>query len=274
MLEKLEYKVVCLTGGPCGGKTSSVSILSDLFESLGWKVYRVPETATFLFSGGISFPELNEPMQYSIQKSILDCMVKIENTYRELARLNCERGQKTVLICDRGAMDPSAYMPRDGSEGWLKMLEELGLDEVSLRDHRYDCIIHLVSAAKGAEQFYSLENNATRTEGLDLARHLDSQVMSAWVGHASLQVIDNNSVNFAEKCDKVVQAVCERLGLTNTKSGKLVKKRKYIVSNYDNTKDLPVNFREFLVEHRYLLNSSGDGCQTRIRRYFVNNKTC
>lgn len=76
-------------------------------------------------------------------------------------------------------MDPSAYMER---KDWLKMLSEMDLEEVSLRDHRYDVVIHLVTAAKGAEAFYTLENNATRTEGLELASKLDSAVMNAWVG--------------------------------------------------------------------------------------------
>jgi AAA domain len=162
-----------------GGKTSSVSILSDLFESLGWRVYRVPETATILFGAGVSFPDLDDKAAYSFQKSILNCMLNIEDAYRKLAILNAERGIKTAIICDRGAMDPSAYMDR---EGWLRMLGEMGLEEVSLRDHRYDCIIHMVTAAKGAESFYTLETNATRTEGLELAAKLDTAVMNAWVG--------------------------------------------------------------------------------------------
>jgi hypothetical protein len=48
-------------------------------------VYRVPEAATLLFSAGVSFPELNEEMQYSFQKSILTVMIQIENTYREVS---------------------------------------------------------------------------------------------------------------------------------------------------------------------------------------------
>jgi predicted ATPase len=42
------YKVV-LTGGPCAGKTTSLSRLRIFFEGLGWKVYTVPEIPTLLF---------------------------------------------------------------------------------------------------------------------------------------------------------------------------------------------------------------------------------
>lgn len=67
-------------------------------------------------------------------------------------------------------------------EDWLRMLKELNLDEVAIRDNRYDCVLHLVTAAKGAEAFYSLENNKTRSEGLEFARQLDTITMNAWLG--------------------------------------------------------------------------------------------
>ena len=51
------WKLV-LTGGPCGGKTTGQARLSTFFENLGWKVYRVPETANVLLAGGVNFAEL------------------------------------------------------------------------------------------------------------------------------------------------------------------------------------------------------------------------
>ena len=46
--------------------------------------------------------------------------------------------------------------------------------EVDMRDNRYNQIIHLVSAARGAEAFYSVAGHKTRHESLGLARELDS----------------------------------------------------------------------------------------------------
>lgn len=37
-------------------------------------------------------------------------------------------------------------------------------DEAALMA-RYDCVLHMITAADGAEAHYTLENNATRTEG-------------------------------------------------------------------------------------------------------------
>lgn len=45
-----------------------------------------------------------------------------------------------------------------------------GMDELSLRDGRYDGIFHLVTAARGAEENYSLDNNEARTESVEVAR--------------------------------------------------------------------------------------------------------
>ena len=200
-----------------------------------------------------------------------------------MAQLDSKKGIKAVVICDRGAMDPSAYIDR---ELWLRMLKELGVDETDLRDHRYDCVVHLVTAAKGAEAFYTTDSNSVRSEGLEMARRLDALVMNAWVGHASLQVIDNLSVcNFAQKCDRVVQAVLTRLGLVADlqRYGKLVRKHKFIVKNFKMEDSFPVPFRDFNVERTffssisfflilfhfidiYLVNTTHDNMQIRLRR--------
>jgi hypothetical protein len=43
-----------------------------------------------------------------------------------------------------------------------------------------------VTAANGAEPFYTLENNETRLESAEEARRLDDRVLRAWVGHPRL----------------------------------------------------------------------------------------
>ena len=60
------WKLV-LTGGPCGGKTTGQARLSTFFENLGWKVFRVPETANILLGGGVNFAELTPEMAEKFQ---------------------------------------------------------------------------------------------------------------------------------------------------------------------------------------------------------------
>lgn len=50
----------------------SIFRISTFFENLGWKVYRVPETANMLLSGGINFAEMNDEAAEKFQ-------VKTEN---------------------------------------------------------------------------------------------------------------------------------------------------------------------------------------------------
>lgn len=51
----------------------------------------------------------------------------------------------------------------------------------SQSNRRYDAVIHMVTAAIGAERFYTTENNSVRTETPEQARELDIKVLNAWV---------------------------------------------------------------------------------------------
>jgi hypothetical protein len=62
-------------------------------------------------------------------------------------------------------------------------LDETGWSTIQLRDRRYDAVIHLVTCADGAEEFYTSENNAARYEGIKDAIELDRKLINAWVGH-------------------------------------------------------------------------------------------
>uniref|UniRef100_T1JIA6 NadR/Ttd14 AAA domain-containing protein n=1 Tax=Strigamia maritima TaxID=126957 RepID=T1JIA6_STRMM len=103
--EKRVFKLV-LTGGPCGGKTTGQARLCTFFENLGWRVYRVPETASVLLSGGVKFTDLNDDEAYHFQENLLKTMLQMENTFFSLS----EKSNKNCLvICDRGTMDAAAY---------------------------------------------------------------------------------------------------------------------------------------------------------------------
>ena len=52
-----------------------------------------------------------------------------------------------------GAMDCAAYLPKDD---WGLILKNMNLNEIDIRDSRYDCVIHLTTAANGAEEFYTV----------------------------------------------------------------------------------------------------------------------
>lgn len=67
---------------------------------------------------------------------------------------------------------------------------------MQLRDRRYEAVIHLVTAAQGAVDFYTNSNNEARYEGVEDAQNLDQKLINAWVGHPHFSIIQNNFQTF------------------------------------------------------------------------------
>lgn len=118
----------------------------------------------------------------------------------------------------------------------------------------------MVMAAKGAEKFYTTENNEARRETLKEAMKADENVMAAWVGHPHLIVIDN-STDF-EKIKRVVAAIARVLGIPVP----LEIERKFLLGKQPDLKsDAFRDAQEILIEQMYLATSSSDE-EVRIRK--------
>jgi CYTH domain-containing protein len=180
-------------------------------------------------------------------------MMTLEDIFHDLARAT---GQPAILLCDRGTMDVSAYLSR---AAWAALLDEHNWTVVGLRDKRYEAVIHLVTAADGAEAFYTTENNAVRSETPAQARELDRRVREAWVGHPHLRVIDN-STDFAGKVQRVVAAVSRVAGAPEPREIE----RKFLVRRGRADQEVPVHFEESEIEQTYLV--SPEGWEARVRR--------
>lgn len=259
--KKFIYKVV-LTGGPCGGKTTSLARITNFFQSLGWKVYRVSEVAYTFMSGGLVFPELNEETVYQFQKNLIFTMMVIEKTFDDLAI--ADTNDRVIIVCDRGVMDSTAYM-LPGQ--WDRARREEGWNETELRDRRYNQVIHMVSVAKGATEHYSLAGHGTRHEDVESAVKLDEQVANAWVGHPYYDVIDNSS-NFEDKLRRMLQCICDRIGIdASDRLALKAKKLKFLVSSIDWKHPCLQNIKthEFAVENRFLAGSVSCSDHSRIR---------
>ncbi|CAL1545530.1 unnamed protein product, partial [Lymnaea stagnalis] len=244
--------------GPCGGKTTGQTRLSTFFENLGWKVYRAPESALAYLSGGVQFHELNQKQAFKFQENIIRTMMVIEETFHHLAEA---RHRDVLLICDRGVMDGSAYLP---VQDWITMKQQNNWNDVDLRDNRYDQIIHMVSAAKGAEDFYTIIGHKTRSEGIEGARKLDSITANAWVGHPYYDVIDN-STDFETKISRMIAAVCTRVGVDpGDRLAPNSMKRKFLISHLAEKEAFP-HYQEFHVVHDYLVTPSRK-MQARLRK--------
>src|SRR5581483_10973555 len=119
-----------------------------------------------------------------------------ENLWLEYAKkLSIKLGKRVVVITDRGLVGQAAYFGSVTREGRLQELNELlktfGTNVEEARAH-YTGIVYLVTAAHGAEEFYTLENNPARYEKTpEMARATCDRTLSAWLGHPHLAVIAN-----------------------------------------------------------------------------------
>lgn len=203
LMSKSIHKIV-LTGGPCAGKTTMMNRIVSEFSERGFKVIVCPEGATELIPNGI-IPGQNGISMEDYQYIILQKQLDKEALYQDIAQRMSD--EKVLILYDRGLMDGQCYVT---PEFFTKVLDHFGLDGSSVMG-RYDAIIHLTSAAKGGESLYTTDNNAARSEGVQLACELDDKVLSAWMGHPHLRVVDN-AENFEDKIQSAMREVYSVLG--------------------------------------------------------------
>lgn len=200
---KMEISKIVITGGPCAGKSTAMSWIQNAFTQKGYTVLFVPETATELITGGVAPWTCGTNAEY--QKCQLKLQIEKENIFEQAARTMA--ADKVLIVCDRGALDNKAYM---NDAEFAEAMQFIRSNEVELRDN-YDAVFHLVTAAKGAEEFYTTANNTARTETIEEAAALDDKLISAWTGHPHLRVIDNTST-FEDKMKKLLAEISSFLG--------------------------------------------------------------
>ena len=194
---------IVITGGPCAGKTTALSWIQNAFIEKGYAVLFVPETATELISGGVA------PWTCRTNADYQNCQMRMqlekEKVYEQAAR--AMKQDKVLIVCDRGELDNKVYMDEDTFES---VLRTVNASEVELRD-QYDAVFHLVTAAKGAEEFYTTANNEARIETAEEAAAMDDKFIAAWTGHPHFRVIDN-STDFTNKMRRLLAEISSFLG--------------------------------------------------------------
>ena len=199
---KQKITKIVLTGGPCAGKTTAMNWIQNFFQKQGYKVLFVPETATELIMGGLTPWETKTNSDF--ESILFDLQIEKEKSFEEGAKKLSN--EKILIVCDRGLLDNKAYMSKRDFDYLLKSKK---LSEVKLRDS-YDAVFHLVTAAKGAKEYYNLDN-AARTETIEEATKLDDSLIASWTGHPHFRIIDNSS-DFETKMKRLLKEISNVLG--------------------------------------------------------------
>lgn len=193
-------KKVVITGGPCGGKTTVMGFIQENWER---EVLLVPEIATQLLN---FFPIPNRHLPLTVewlapfQVAVFWSQVKAEETWA------LTRGEKKVMVCDRGVLDGGAYL---GDEpAFYRLINH----EVEALISRYEVVIHLESLAVTNSDLYLelKEGNPNRYENLEQAVELDTRIKKAWSKH-SRQIILKSSDSLDDKKAKVKEIITELL---------------------------------------------------------------
>ena len=200
-MEKKITKIV-ITGGPCAGKTTGMSWIQNFFTKKGYKVLFVSEAATELFDGGVQagcFSNL------TFQTAIMRLQLAKEEIFEKTAKESDY--EKVLIVCDRGTIDGKAFSENDV---FNQIVNKIGKSELELKNN-YDGVFHMLTAAKGAEAFYTLENNAARKETPAQAIEADDKLINAWMDHPHFKIIGNEG-DFEYKMKNLISEISQLLG--------------------------------------------------------------
>ncbi|MEY2665540.1 MAG: hypothetical protein RLZZ480_645 [Candidatus Parcubacteria bacterium] len=246
----LNIPKIVVTGGPSAGKTSGLAAIVQFCENNGFCPVVIPEVATELITSG--FDRRSPSFQDFVMEKIL-----FEEHLRLQGVANGHFPPKTVLIFDRGLCDSEAYV---GREMFLEVLKRHGLSLVDARD-RYNGVIFLDSAACGAEEFYTTENNDAREEGLEEARLLNERTKDAWMGTPHFVHVPNRpGIGFDDKITECLRALARILGVPEP----VEHERKFLLKEFD-LSSLPNHSAPIDIIQTYLVSAPGQVERVRAR---------
>ncbi len=169
-------RIIVLTGGPCGGKTTLIDELCSN-PQYSDKLVPLPEAIFYVIQTKISTKEK------LFQKIMLEVQTAIE-----MAIDKCIEPGK-IILCHRGSLDPLAYWlnnswNEDEFYGYINSSKEKLYTS-------YHAVIHLETAAVNAKANYKSYPDAHRHESAEQAAKIDSLLVKAWNGHPNYFFIES-----------------------------------------------------------------------------------
>lgn len=215
------------------------------------RVLTLPEVATLTgrvgYSLGLPMSQ-GETVKLNFHEHFIKFQMAQENYFENIVKVLNNDDLDTLLLCDRGVLDCMAYME---PESHLRILRRNDWTMNYLSNSRYNGIVHLVTAADGAESFYTTSNNRVRTETPEEARKLDTRIQEAWAGHDDHTIIGNHCPGgFHDKMEAVIKTVSRIVGVPD--AGYTLKK--CLVDSSFDPRTIPSDFikRNYTVRVDYL----------------------
>lgn len=181
--------MIVLTGGPGGGKST---LLEELLHDPAWAGHfaALPEAIFMMRHIGISAQtRLFQRVMVHLQIALEDGLDKALGP-----------GDPRPILCHRGSLDPLAYWI---DRGWSED-EFFTYTGTTKEKHyrRYTAVIHLVTAADGAEEHYTRWPDAHRPELIEDAIRLDNLLNQVWCDHPNYHRLDNERRDWTSKAEE------------------------------------------------------------------------
>lgn len=105
------YKIA-ITGGPCGGKSTSLARIREDLTQRGFRVFCVPEVPTLIVQAGgmILMSRFAIQERIKFQSLLIRFQMYAEDYFTRLAEMS---KSPAVVLCDRGTVDPAAYVSHE-----------------------------------------------------------------------------------------------------------------------------------------------------------------
>lgn len=192
-----ERPAIVLTGGPGGGKTT---LIEELSRDPAWagRFAALPEAIFLMRHVGIS------PREKLFQRVMVHMQIALEDGLDRALGPN----DPCAILCHRGSLDPLVYWL---DRGWPED-EFFVYTETTREEHyrRYTAVIHLVTAADGAEEYYARWPEAHRPEQIEDAIRLDGLLHQVWRDHPRYYRIGNEGQGWeakAEEAKKILDGI-------------------------------------------------------------------
>ena len=119
---------ICLTGGPCGGKSTALTKIERKLTDMGYKVFIINEVATRIINSGIKPFGDDSINMLDFEEIMLKEQLTEEECYEKAAELI---NKKCVILCDRGVYDIKSFI---NNEEFEYLLNKYNLSRLELMD--------------------------------------------------------------------------------------------------------------------------------------------
>jgi len=83
-------KKICLTGGPCAGKTTTMTKINNILTSRGYRMFLVPEAATIMLKAGCIIDgrlgDMTDDFNVEFSSNLMRTQIALEDILMDVAR--------------------------------------------------------------------------------------------------------------------------------------------------------------------------------------------